>query len=208
MTVKEFIYEITNNNLAEIDILNYTKEYLSEREELDSLIIKMMANISTDSQIVFTGDGGNDGIEEIKVIERVSIEKEKQNDRLFKAMGIVEAYKEKMEEKEIPEQAPKPTNTKPQQEELTEREKQYYENAITQGMAIKTDSGYKWLYCSGSKVSLVYFLSKVFCPKGVEQIPFKRLNNLWGVSRLDSANDQLANAKKPQQWRQHIDNLF
>jgi len=121
---------------------------------------------------------------------------------------LVQRYIDEALPKLEPQQAPEPTNTKPQQEELTEREKQYYEKAITQGMAIKTDSGYKWLYCSGSKVSLVYFLSKVFCPKGVEQIPFKRLNNLWGVSRLDSANDQLANAKKPQQWRQHIDNLF
>lgn len=208
MTAEEFIDKIINKNLTKVDILNYTKEYFSIGGELDSLIMKMMANISTDSQIVFTGDRGNDGIEEIKVIGHVSIEKEKQNDKLFEAMGVIEAYKEKMEEKEIPEQAPKPINTKPQQEELTEREKQYYEKAITQGMAIKTDSGYKWLYCSGSKVSLIYFLSKVFCPKGVEQIPFKRLNNLWGVSRLDSANDQLANAKKPQRWRQHIDNLF
>ena len=208
MIAEEFIDKIINKNLTKVDILNYTKEYFSIGGELDSLIMKMMANISTDSQIVFTGDRGNDGIEEIKVIEHVSIEKEKQNDKLFEAMGVIEAYKEKMEEKEIPEQAPKPTNTKSQQEELTEREKQYYEKAITQGMAIKTDSGYKWLYCSGSKVSLVYFLSKVFCPKGVEQIPFKGLNNLWGVSRLDSANDQLANAKKPQRWRQHIDNLF
>ena len=208
MIAEEFIDKIINKNLTKVDILNYTKEYFSIGGELDSLIMKMMANISTDSQIVFTGDRGNDGIEEIKVMEHVSIEKEKQNDKLFEAMGVIEAYKEKMEEKEIPEQAPKPTNTKSQQEELTEREKQYYEKAITQGMAIKTDSGYKWLYCSGSKVSLVYFLSKVFCPKGVEQIPFKRLNNLWGVSRLDSANDQLANAKKPQRWRQHIDNLF
>ena len=121
---------------------------------------------------------------------------------------LVQRYIDEALPKLEPQQAPEPTNTKPQQEELTEREKQYYEKAITQGMAIKTDSGYKWLYCSGSKVSLVYFLSKVFCPKGVEQIPFKRLNNLWGVSRLDSANDQLANAKKRQQWRQHIDNLF
>jgi hypothetical protein len=99
MIAEEFIYEITNNNLAEIDILNYAKEYFSIGGELDSLIMKMMANISTNSQIVFTGDRGNDGIEEIKVIERISIEKEKQNDRLFKAMGIVEVYKEKMEEK-------------------------------------------------------------------------------------------------------------
>lgn len=121
---------------------------------------------------------------------------------------LVQRYIDEALPKLEPQQAPEPTNTKPQQEELTEREKQYYEKAITQGMAIKIDSGYKWLYCSGSKVSLVYFLSKVFCPKGVEQIPFKRLNNLWGVSRLDSANNQLANAKKPQQWRRHIDNLF
>ena len=45
MIAEEFIYEITNNNLAEIDILNYAKEYFSIGGELDSLIMKMMANI-------------------------------------------------------------------------------------------------------------------------------------------------------------------
>ena len=66
MTVKEFIYEITNNNLAEIDILNYAEEYFSKRGELDSLIMKMMTNTSTDSQIVFTFDRVNIVIYQIK----------------------------------------------------------------------------------------------------------------------------------------------
>lgn len=91
---------------------------------------------------------------------------------------------------------------------LIHREQFYYNKAIKEGMAEKTDNGYKWLYNGGSKVSLAYFLKKIFCPNNIEQIPFKRLNNLWSVSRLDSATDQLVNAKKPQRWRYDIDKLF
>lgn len=91
---------------------------------------------------------------------------------------------------------------------LTDREKEYYQKAISKGMAKKTDNGYKWLYCGGSKVSLSYFLNKVFCPKGFEVIPFKKLEKLWEVKRLDSTSYQLANAKKPQRWRGYIDTLF
>ena len=98
--------------------------------------------------------------------------------------------------------------SKLQQKELTEREKQYYEKAIKEGMAEKNDNGYKWLYNRSNKVSLAYFIKKIFCPKNIEQIPFKRLNNLWRVKRLDSAIDQLANAKTPQRWRHDIDKLF
>ena len=107
-----------------------------------------------------------------------------------------------------PQQTPHAIKEKPQQEDLTDREKEYYQKAISKGMAKKTDNGYKWLYCGGSKVSLSYFLNKVFCPKGFGVIPFKKLEKLWGVKRLDSTSYQLANAKKPQRWRGYINTLF
>ena len=95
-----------------------------------------------------------------------------------------------------------------QQITQTDRENEYYRKAISKGMAEKTVNDYKWLYCGGAKVSLAYFLNKFFCPKGVEVIPFKKLEKLWGVKRLDSTSYQLANTKKPQRWRGYIDTLF
>lgn len=91
---------------------------------------------------------------------------------------------------------------------LTKDEALYYNKAIEKGLAQESDNGYKWLYNKGSKASLAYFLNKIFNPDGTGQIPFKKLNVLWGVSRLDSALDKAINAKKPQQWRTDIDKLF
>lgn len=91
---------------------------------------------------------------------------------------------------------------------LTEREKEYYERAIANEMAKKTETGYKWLYNNGSKASLIYFLNKIFSPNGTKQIPFTRLGNLWGRSRLDSALDKAINVKDPQPWRTDIDRIF
>lgn len=91
---------------------------------------------------------------------------------------------------------------------LTKEEALYYNKAIDNKMAQESDNGYKWLYNNGSKASLAYFLNKIFNPDGTGQIPFKRLDVLWGVNRLDSALDKAINAKKPQQWRTNIDKLF
>lgn len=91
---------------------------------------------------------------------------------------------------------------------LTKAEVEYYVKAVKSGMAEKTEDGYKWKYNNGSKASLAYFLDKIFNPDGTGQIPFTKLNVLWGVSRLDSALDKAINAKNPQQWRTDIDKLF
>jgi hypothetical protein len=91
---------------------------------------------------------------------------------------------------------------------LTKDEALYYNKAIEKGFAKENDNGYKWLYNKGSKASLAYFLYKIFNPNGMGKIPFKRLDMLWGVKRLDSALSQVIDAKNPQRWRTQIDNLF
>lgn len=90
----------------------------------------------------------------------------------------------------------------------TEREKEYFAKAIEAGLMEKTNSGYKWLHNNGLKASLGYFLNRVFNPKGTAQIPYQRMENLFNVTRLDTATDQALTAKKPQKWRKEIDTLF
>lgn len=96
--------------------------------------------------------------------------------------------------------------SKPQQ--ITKREKEYFAKAMAAGLMEKTDSGYRWLHNNGMKASLGYFLNKVFNPKGTAQIPYQRMENLFNVTRLDTAIDQALTAKKPQKWRKEIDTLF
>ena len=90
----------------------------------------------------------------------------------------------------------------------TERERKYFDKAINVGLMEKTDSGYRWLHGNGMLASLGYFLDRVFNPKGTAQIPCKRLEALFGVTRLDTAISQALNAIKPQKWRTEIDVLF
>lgn len=95
---------------------------------------------------------------------------------------------------------------KPQQE--TELEKKYFAKAIQAGLMGKDCNSYIWLHNSGLKASLGYFINRVFNPKGTAKIPYKRMENLFNVSRLDTAIDQALTAKKPQKWRKEIDTLF
>lgn len=88
-------------------------------------------------------------------------------------------------------------------EELTEREIKYYGKAIEAEMAKKTEQGYKWF---GSNVSLGYFINKVHRPTATERLPYKRMEELWGVKRLDSAVHQSADRKH--KWEKDIDALF
>lgn len=90
----------------------------------------------------------------------------------------------------------------------TDRTKEIFAKAVEAGYMEKTATGYKWLYNSGSKASLAYFIMQVFSPDNTKQIPFKALGQLFDVTRLDRALDQATTAKKPQQWRGAIDNLL
>ena len=94
------------------------------------------------------------------------------------------------------------------QELNTDRAKEIFAKAVKAGYMEKTATGYKWLYNSGSKASLAYFIMQVFSPDNTKQIPFKALGQLFDVTRLDRALDQATTAKKPQQWRGAIDNLL
>ena len=73
-------------------------------------------------------------------------------------------------------------------------------------MAEKTEDGYKWKYNNGSKASLAYFLYKLFNPNSTGRIPFKKLNAIWGVTRLDSALNQVISGR--QKWKDEINNFF
>lgn len=89
---------------------------------------------------------------------------------------------------------------------LTKAEVEYYGKAVKSGMAEKTEDGYKWKYNNGSKASLAYFLYKLFNPNGTGRIPFKKLNTIWGVTRLDSALSQVISGR--QKWKDEINNFF
>lgn len=109
------------------------------------------------------------------------------------------------------EQKPATKANSPQaipQELNTDRTKEIFAKAVEAGYMEKTATGYKWLYNSGSKASLAYFIMQVFSPDNTKQIPFKALGQLFDVTRLDRALDQATTAKKPQQWRGAIDNLL
>ncbi len=91
---------------------------------------------------------------------------------------------------------------------FTERAKIYFNKAIeAKFMEEKEDGGYKWLYNKGSKVSLGYFIQKVYCPNNTGKIPETGINKLFHTTRLSSSITQLNDAK-PQKWREDIDNLF
>lgn len=94
-------------------------------------------------------------------------------------------------------------SNKKEPKELTEREIKYYGKAIEAGMAEKTEQGYRWL---GSNVSFGYFIDKVHRPKATERLPYKRMEKLWGIKRLDSAVSQSADRKH--KWEKDIDALF
>lgn len=85
----------------------------------------------------------------------------------------------------------------------------YFERAIEAGYMQKTETGYKWLWGGdrGKKARLSYFIRKIYADDCL-QIPYKRLEKLFGISRLDSSISQLMNAKKEQKWQPEIDKFF
>ena len=95
------------------------------------------------------------------------------------------------------------------QDERTEREGKYFNKAIERGLMEKGGNGYRWVFGgSRHKARLAYFLYKVYNPDGLSQIPYKRLQEMFGESRLDRAVDQSINTKSTQKWRKDIDDIF
>ena len=100
-----------------------------------------------------------------------------------------------------------PADNQPR-EPSTDRAKKAFAAAAEAGFMEKTDTGYIWKYNRGSKVSLAYFLVKVYSPDNTSQTPYTALGGLFGVSRLDSAADKAFNAKNNQLWRAKLDELL
>ena len=106
------------------------------------------------------------------------------------------------------ENTPQQQSTPAIQEPSTERAKKAFAKAVEAGYMEKTDTGYKWRYNGGSKVSLGYFIMQVYSPDNTKQIPFKALGRLFGITRLERAVENASIVKKPQPWRGKIDNLL
>lgn len=91
---------------------------------------------------------------------------------------------------------------------LSDEEERKFEKALKAGFMRREGDGYKWLYDNGSKASLAYFISKVFNPTMTSQIPYKMLNRLFGVNRLEASLRQVLEAKKEQRWKKAIDDVL
>lgn len=232
MTTKEFILGVADGELSKKDILDYAKEYFTTCSELDSLLIKMTAQTMNEPEIVFTGDRDGDGLEEIKDISRVPIVEKKQEDRLFEAMGIIEAYKENLE---IPHREQATTdaqslNPEPQQEQQrieqtastiltindTDKEKLVFGNALQKQYMSLDNGSYKWTL---SKSLLAYLCGRLYCGdrikedesdyrteyiKGRTQMPAQEVKALFGV---DVASNRYSIKTPPRNsWK--VDELF
>ena len=77
---------------------------------------------------------------------------------------------------------------------------------MTRGWAERYRGGYKWRL--EPKASLAYFIKKVYDPKGTKRIPFKKMEQIWYETRLDSSLGKAINAKKTQEWKREIDSFF
>lgn len=87
----------------------------------------------------------------------------------------------------------------------TDRERQVFVRAINAGYMERTDSNYKWIK---KKAMLAYLMWRLYCPGGGEPMPWKTIEALFGVSRLDSSFNGIQDAQKPQKWREEMDELF
>lgn len=93
------------------------------------------------------------------------------------------------------------------EEEYFKKEEVYFKKAVEAGYMQETKTGYRWTFGGNrGKARLSYFISKIYGK--YEQIPYSRLERLFGVSRLDSGVYQVMDAKRPQKWRPEIDKLF
>ncbi len=107
-------------------------------------------------------------------------------------------------------QVEQPATLNAQPDIMTDRAKKYFAKAIQAGFMEQTGNGYKWVFRNGLKAALCYFIMKVYSPDIADPkpIPYKALEKLFDVARLDSALSAMLNAKKPQEWRGDIDGLF
>lgn len=85
---------------------------------------------------------------------------------------------------------------------ITKANKKYFDRAVAKGYAEENNGAYIW---KNKKVMLGYFVYKVYCQDVTDEIPYKAVEELFGVPRLDSTIYGLNSAKKEQKWKWKMD---
>ena len=92
--------------------------------------------------------------------------------------------------------------------QLTEKESFYFARAIEKGLMKQTENGYKWLPEKAKKVSLMYFVSCIHRDLTKDEIPYRKIERLFGYKRLDSVYQSFLRTNQKQSWKSSIDDLF
>ena len=92
--------------------------------------------------------------------------------------------------------------------QLTEQESFYFARAIEKGLMKQTENGYKWLPEKAKKVSLMYFVSCIHRDLTKDEIPYRKIERLFGYKRLDSVYQSFLRTNQNQSWKSSIDDLF
>ncbi len=113
-------------------------------------------------------------------------------------------------------QAPK-KSTGSSEELYTDEAQKAFAKAIEKGWIEKSTTWLKWLGTDGKgkKAELAYLCARIYgyiysTNNGNvgNNVPYEALNNLFRVTRLDRAVQQVFEAKRPQLWRKRIDEIF
>lgn len=204
--IASMLSNIDNDNVVD-DIVEYVRSEVENNGELiggKGFISYVLWHLQKGTELSIWARG-NKWLEE----ERAG--------NVFEKLILLMLEQSEVEESRHSKAAETCKNTKPQQkltitkqtEPSTERAKEYFKKAVDAGYMDKTDTGYKWILGNrGSKARLAYFLMQVYNPDNTKQIPYKALEALFGVTRLDSSYSAMLTVSKPQNWRQQIDKLF
>ena len=92
--------------------------------------------------------------------------------------------------------------------QLTEQESFYFARAIEKGLMKQTENGYKWLPEKAKKVSLMYFVSCIHRDLTKDEIPYRKIERLFGYKRLESVYQSFLRTNQKQSWKSSIDDLF
>ena len=98
----------------------------------------------------------------------------------------------------------------------TKRAHTYFQKAIDKGLLKLENGKFSWIQIGnrGGKSQLAYFCGKVYGYKHSingnvgTSFPEEKLNELFGIKRMQSLLQQVYGAKNEQSWRQKIDELF
>ena len=92
--------------------------------------------------------------------------------------------------------------------QLTEKESFYFARAIEKGLMKQTENGYKWLPEKAKKVSLMYFVSCIHRDLTKDEIPYRKIERLFGYKRLDSVYQSFLRTNQKQSCKSSIDYFF